>query len=71
VTDQPRVSVTEPPASPAKPAICVCVVCARQGRWFDTSANLPGEWRRTRRARQRREGRLAAGVQNSTLLRVR
>jgi len=68
VTDQPRVTVTEPPSPLAKQAICVCVVCARQGQWFDTSPNLPGEWRRRRRVRQRRAGRRAARAQISTFL---
>jgi hypothetical protein len=29
----------------------VCVICQRQGRWFDISAEIVGEWRRARSRR--------------------
>lgn len=80
VTDQGGVSITSPETETGTPprALRVCIRCGVEGRWFDTSPQLPGEWRRRRRLKQyarmrRLQARVlsrpitaSAGVQNST-----
>ncbi len=53
VTDQGSHSIIEPTPLRAKCSPSVCVICQRQGRWFDISAKIAGEWRRTRSRRNR------------------